>query len=159
MKGKMLLITMIVLIVLCIIVCLLFIFKSFRKVEIKDITLFSFGYSVGNYMDANVSYSLECSKTCIATVKKEGVKDEDANKIEVDSYFIEGLEDILKKYDVASWNGFSKNDNRVLDGYSFSLYIKMSSGDSISASGYMKWPKNYKEVRTELNQYFGDLVK
>ena len=157
MKGKVLLI--LIFSVLCVFFCLLFIFKSFKKVEIKDLKHFSFGYSVGNYSDANISYTLECSDSCVAIVKKEGVKEEDASKIEVDSGFVKGLEDILRKYDVESWDGFSKSDKRVLDGYSFSLYAKMSNGDSISASGYMKWPKNYKNVRNELNKYFEKLIK
>ena len=159
MKGKIILVVFLVFAVICIGFCLLFIIKSLKKVEIKDINHFSFGYSVGNYMDANVSYTLDCADVCVATVKKEGVKEEDASKIEVKSDFVKGLEDILKKYDVASWDGFSKSDKRVFDGYSFSLYTKMSNGDSISARGYMKWPKNYKEVRTDLNKYFEELIK
>lgn len=154
MKYKPLLLLFMVLIV-CI--CLLLFLKKVKKNKIKDISHFSFDYSVGNYSDANVSYSLNCTDICVATIKMEGIKLENASKYKVDLEFVKGLESILKKYDVASWDGFNKSNKNVLDGNSFSLYIKMNSGNSISASGYMKWPNNYKKFKNEVDIYFTKL--
>ena len=56
-------------------------------------------------------------------------------------------------------NGFNKSDRYVLDGNSFSLSISMNNDEYVSASGYMKWPKNYKEVKEELITFFSTIIK
>ena len=44
-----------------------------------------------------------------------------------------------------------------LDGDSFSFSLYTEDGKSISASGYMSWPKNYGEVEKELTNIFDAL--
>ena len=95
----------------------------------------------------------------IATIKQYGKSDEEAQKVEVSENKVKELESILNKYNVIKWNGFNQNDKNVLDGDSFSLSIHMEDDKDISASGYMKWPDNYKNVREELNSFFEDLLK
>ena len=60
---------------------------------------------------------------------------------------------------ISSWNGFSKSDHNVLDGNSFSLYLRMKDDNTVEASGYMRWPKNYEEVKGELISLFDEYKK
>ena len=125
-----------------------------KNVEIKKINHFSFYYSTGNMMYANVEYKLDLKDDkYIAEIKPTGIPDDESLIIEVDDEFEKNLEQILLKYQVNKWNGFKKSDKHVLDGGSFSLYVRMDE-ETIDASGYMKWPKNYNEVKNELNNLF-----
>ncbi len=72
------------------------------------------------------------------------------------------LELLLGECGVASWNGFSGSARNVLDGRSFSFHAEYEDGRSVSAHGYMKFPKNYGSVRERvfsfLDGLFGDAV-
>ena len=46
-----------------------------------------------------------------------------------------------------------------MDGNSFSLTVRMKNDDYISATGYMMWPKNYSNVKSELDNIFKNCVK
>ena len=72
---------------------------------------------------------------------------------------LERIEKVLKDNHVEKWNGFNKNDKNVLDGDSFSMSITTREGEEIDAHGYMKWPTNYGEVKTELDKIFEDIRK
>ena len=65
----------------------------------------------------------------------------------------------LNEYKIISWNGFRKTDKYVLDGNSFSMYIIYDGDKTISASGYMMWPNNYRNVRDYLDEKLGGLYK
>ena len=130
-----------------------------EKIEIKDLKRITFSYSTGNEIYSNVRYSLECNESCKVTIKPSGISDDDKYETEVDSNFVKKVEDILNKYNVASWNGFNKSNQNVLDGDSFSIHIDYGNNGYISASGYMMWPDNYSDVRSELNTVFMELYK
>lgn len=151
MKNKyLLLIIPVIIIVIIVIMCL-----SKKGGKITNIKSIKFFYSTGNGINESVSYELKCNNNCTITVKKEGVSDEDATKIDVDKNVLDCVEKVLNKYNVSSWNGFDKNNRYVLDGNSFSLSIDYDN-KSINAHGYMMWPKNYKEVKKELDRIFMD---
>ena len=130
-----------------------------KKIEISKFKYFEFGYSNGYAMNSNVNYRVDCQDKCIAKIKPDGVSDEERIEVELGNNDIENLISILKKYDVSKWNGFKKSDKYVMDGDSFHLYLKMVNNDYISASGYMKWPKNYSVVRGELDIFFNKYIK
>ncbi len=44
-----------------------------------------------------------------------------------------------------------------MDGDSFSISITMINDKSINASGYMKWPNNFRNVRDEISVLFMNL--
>ena len=142
------------------IVVLTIITFHFTRVEnntadsIDNIEYLNFHYTTGNAYNANVLYTLECNDICNITIKGDNIPEEDAKIVEVPYDNIQKVEDILNKYDVINWNGFNKSDSRVLDGNSFSFYVKFGDGKSISASGYMMYPKNYRDVKEELNSFF-----
>ena len=102
---------------------------------------------------------MECEDKCLLKFKDEGITEEEAPVYEVDNEDVKRLESILNKYNVGSWNGFSKSDHNVLDGNSFSLYLRTEDDDTVEASGYMKWPKNYEEVKEEIISFFDKYKK
>ena len=126
--------------------------------DIKDIKVFHYGTTDGMAIYDGVHYSIDYEDDkYMATIQKNGQSEEDAKKIEISKEKVEELEEILNKYEVSKWNGFKKSDKDVLDGHSFSLYIRLSDDTSIEASGYMKWPNHYNEVRGSLEEYFENL--
>lgn len=127
--------------------------------NIHDIKKFHFSYTVGYHNEASIEYEVECNDKCSLKYKGEGITSENASIYEFDKDKLKELESILNKYKVGRWNGFNKSDHNVLDGNSFSLSIKMNNDESVSASGYMKWPKHYKEVKEELVTFFRTIIK
>ena len=67
-------------------------------------------------------------------------------KLDENTTLLQRMVQLIKKY-----------DKDVLDGSSFNLYVKTDNDLSVEASGYMKWPKNYREVRGELESFFKSL--
>ena len=133
---------------------------SKKNTFIKDIKRFNFYYSTGNYIYGNISYAIELKDgKYILKIKPDGKSEEEATIIKIDDQVIEGLINILNKYNVKSWNGFKKSDPNVLDGNSFSMSITEKDDSNISASGYMMWPNNYHEVKDELNTLFNNIYK
>ena len=63
---------------------------------------------------------------------------------------------ILETYDVASWAGFRGSDPNVLDGSSMSFQAEFVDGSRIEAFGENKFPKNYHDVFSELDDLTAD---
>ena len=130
----------------------------FKSIKITKIIRFSFEYSVGYAMYANEIFELENKDGKYkAKVKLTGVPDEQATIFDVDEAFEQKLEEIIKQFEVKKWDGFNKSNKMVLDGNSFSLSIRMEDDNSISASGYMKWPKKYGEFKEKVVELFKQL--
>ncbi len=149
---------LLVIIVIIFIIGIWYIVKSNqKKVEIKDIESFHLSYSKGYAANSYVRYGLsyDKSKNCyIATIKPYGIDEDDYLEIEVDKKFRDNIKDVLVEYHVEKWNGFNKNNPNVLDGDSFSLNVKIDEDESISASGYMMWPENYRNVVSAIDNLF-----
>lgn len=90
----------------------------------------------------------------IAIIKPYGISEEDELKVIVDKDIMDNIEGILRKYHVEEWNGFNKVNKNVLDGDDFSLSVKMVNDEEIYASGYMSWPKNYRNVIDGIDEIF-----
>ena len=148
------------LIIIGVIIVLLIVLIFLKKEKnIINIYKLSFSYSTGNYMNASVSYELICKDKCILSFKDDGVSYEDAKKYEVDKKILKEIEIILKQYHVARWNNFHKYDKNVLDGNSFSFSVSYGNNQEIEASGYMKWPKSYQEVKKKLSEIFDNYMR
>ena len=155
MKMKIIIISIIILIL---IITIFFVLNKNNN-KITDIEYFNFHYTTGYHMNAYVIYNLEHKNNkYIASIKPNEIPDENAIKKEVDKSFVNNLKKILIKYQVETWNGFKKYDKNVLDGNSFSLNVRMQNSE-IESSGYMKWPKNYTEVKQELDKLFSKIYK
>ncbi len=125
---------------------------------VENIVSFDFGYSTGNYMNASVCCTLKLENgVYTATLKRSGVAEKDADVFTVGDSFVNELTEIINRYSVGRWDGFSKSDRRVLDGNSFHLYLRTEDDRSVSAHGYMKWPKNYSSVKGEILSLFDSL--
>lgn len=131
--------------------------KRMKKIEtIKELT---FSYTVGYAMNADVSYKIECQENCTITIKPNGIPLEEAKTYQLSKKQITEIIAILNKYKVSSWDGFNKSDKNVLDGNSFHFYLKENNDSSISASGYMRYPKDYRTVKSELEAIFDKIEK
>ena len=157
MKNKIFILIIIGIVILTTIVVLCIIFRP-KKVEISEIKSMHFSYSNGYSAYAYSTYDLDYKDgKYIASIKPDGIPDSEAREISVDKDFVKKIESILSKYDVGGWDGFRESDKYVLDGDSFSLSVYFVDKTSISASGYMRWPKNYSSVKEELSKLFMDL--
>ncbi len=136
----------------------LILFSGCGRVPAKDLKSFRFSYSTGNMMNASVSYELRFKDgVYTATIKEDGVAEEDAAVYTVDEAFVQKLEAFLQENHVERWNNFHKTNKHVLDGNGFSLSYWTKDGKDVSASGYMKWPKNYSEVKSGIGSIFAEL--
>ena len=154
----------IILIVFIIVVGLLLFFLLKNKGEvhddmkINDIEYFSMNYTKGYMINSDIRYKVEYDKEnneYYVYVKPYG-KEEEIKVISPDG-FRDKIKDILIKYHVEKWNGFKKYAKDVLDGDSFSFYVKMKDGNKIEANGYMMWPDNYRDVVREIDSLFMDV--
>lgn len=131
-----------------------------KKVEVGELTSLYLSYSNGYMMNANIRYDFKLDKETnkyMVEIKPYLVDDEDKLVIEVDESFKDKLKEIIVKYDVSKWDGYNESDQNVLDGDSFSFGAWFQDGTSIHASGYMMWPRNYSNVRDELDTLFMEI--
>lgn len=134
--------------------------EDHKPVEVSKLKSFEFGYSVGYAMWSNVRYRMDCELDgCNVTIKLNGVPEEEQVSGVVGKEQATRIEEILTKYNIGKWNGFDKVDKYVLDGDSFHLYVHFENEDSINASGYMMYPKNYSEFKNEVDSFFAELIK
>lgn len=125
---------------------------------IEGIKKFSLKYTNGNEVNSNVLYEIYSGNTYTVTVKLSGETDEEAYRNTMSDDDINTLESILNKYKISKWDGFKGFDKNILDGNSFVLTISTNSL-SVHASGYMKYPSNYKKFVKEIDEFFTNLRK
>ena len=116
-------------------------------------------YSYGSYFGGYYEYHLalsgeECTFTAMGF---NGVALDVART--VDSAALLRLQEIIKAHSLHKWDGFYESDDDVLDGYSFDLSAEFDDGQTLSASGYMKYPKNYDDAHDALTAFFEELVQ
>ena len=132
------------------------------KKPIESIRSFDFGYGTGNMMNASVRFEVRYDRkegTYTAVVKGSGVAEEDADVYPIDESFLNELIVFLNENEIQKWDGFQKSDKHVMDGNGFHLSIWTHEGDTISASGYEKYPKNYNDVKNGIITIFAKLNK
>lgn len=131
-----------------------------RPKTIDTIEYMRFSYSSGWDAYSYTRYEIEkIDEDYYLDIKPSGVPEEEIQTIRLDKETINKIIDIFNKYNVSKWNRFNKYDKDVLDGDSFSFDLKTEDNNYISASGYMKWPNNYKEVRKELYDLLNPLYE
>lgn len=127
--------------------------------EISDITYFSYSAGGGMELNSGVGYGAVLEDGVVTvTVRQSGVAEEDAVVIvSPDIPVMQRLRAIVEEYGLNRWDGFMKSNKHVMDGSSFSLYIQMDNGESITASGYMKWPRNYSDAASDISSLFQEV--
>lgn len=130
--------------------------KNNKKIVFYESPLkeFTFQYNEGNSSESYIYYQLKKENNNWIILFESDYGKDDVQKIQVDEEIINKIDSILKKYNIYKWNKFNKTDKHILDGDSFSLYVKKENNMSISASGYEKWPQNYKEAKLEIDNLF-----
>ena len=63
---------------------------------------------------------------------------------------VAALMNVLDRYDVASWNGFSQSQDFVLDGEGFWLDFTLTDGTKVHARGNNAFPENYFAAMGEM---------
>ena len=158
MKMKLLIIGLSIFLILVLVIVI--VMTKLNKKEISNLKSLRLTYSTGYHMNAFVIYEIELRDgKYIASVKPTDLSEEEAKEYELSKDTIKEIERVLNKYNVTSWDGFSKSDRYVLDGDSFSFSVKYGEDKSISASGYMMWPNNYRDVRSYLDTVIGNLYE
>ena len=133
--------------------------EEVKDMNIESISYLRFFYTQGYAIDADVSYEIDCGDKCTATIKPYGKSDEEAIEVTIDEDILNRIMDVLNKYTVVKWDGFNKSDNGVLDGDTFTFNLDYNKDINIYASGYMRWPDNYREVKEELDSIFNSLME
>ena len=139
-----------------IIMCIFLLTGCFKKeVRVENLKSLHYSYSTGWHANASISYDVESNDgKYYVKVKDDGMDPEDARKYEVEKYKINQLESLLNEIEIYKWDGFNKSDKDVLDGNSFSFSVNFGDHKSISAHGYMMYPKGYREKTDAIELWF-----
>lgn len=121
---------------------------SSNKAYEGNITEFEYNY--GSFFGGYYEYHLVLDGD-VVHVTAEGMNgvELDIDK-EIDASILEELSLVINTNKLERWDGFSKEDPHVLDGYSFDLLVKYDDGRTLEASGYEKYPENYDKVHEEI---------
>lgn len=103
-----------------------------------------FEFSESGY-NPGINISLQGSKLIF-----ENRDERKTQRKKVDDEILSNILNSFDKFDVYSWDGFNECDEEVLDGMGFSLYVKLTDGRVISATGENVFPKNYREFKNEI---------
>ena len=128
--------------------------KNTKEIEsIKTLTISS-NSGFANFL---TTYNIECEEKCIVKVLDSGYSAPSNYVKEISDSDVNKIVKILREYNVKSWDGFNKSDKNILDGSSFSFNLITKEGLKVSASGYMKYPKNYHEVTSKIKEIISDI--
>ncbi len=120
--------------------------------------MIGFQYSFGSYNKGYWIYEIQNENGKLYLVG-EGHNGVELNgKSEVPADTLEHIESIINQYNIEKWNGFSKRNNSILDGYSFKVEATYEKGE-IKADGYMMYPTNYEAGHEALYVYLDELAK
>ena len=131
--------------------------EMFKKKEINSIKELEYSASDGRTINAGIHFILKCDDKCILYSKYEECPEDEKIEVEVDKKYIDSLVDLFNKYNVSKWDGFNKSDKYVLDGTSYSFKVVTKDDVKVYASGYMKYPKNYREVINKMIEIFDEI--
>gem|GEM_PF-2982358 len=81
----------------------------------------------------------------------------EALRAEVPAYVADSLAQIVREEKMSKYKEHYTQPHKILDGTSWSLYVRMDDKTSFSSSGYMAWPKG--DGLERLNTYLGNLWK
>ncbi len=68
----------------------------------------------------------------------------------------EALMDVIDRYDVAGWDGFSESTPFVLDGEGFRLDLQLTDGTRVHAAGDNAFPEHYFDAMGEMWEILTD---
>ena len=129
-------------------------FSGAQEVNSYSDSILSISYEYGSFSGGYWSFDLrlEDGHVFLSAQGSNGVDLEIKSQPVPDNALVE-LQNIIADHDIILWNGFSKRDDDILDGYSFELDINYENGAELHASGYMMEPDNYKQGHAALSEY------
>jgi len=77
----------------------------------------------------------------------------------VDDKLMSSLKELYLKYEIATWEGFSKYNPDVCDGDGFDMEITFADGKSLSCSGSNAYPDNYWYFKDDLDETMKPLIE
>ena len=120
---------------------------------------FHISSSGGMIRDFGSSYEAKLKNDGVhIRIKRSGKPESSAETFVTGSEFFDRLDELLERYDAASWDGFNKNAEGVYDGHSFSFGATLKDGRKVSARGYMCFPERYGAFRSEAVRLFDELA-
>lgn len=120
----------------------------------ERLTYFSFDHHNTMRIQIGEKYRVETMKDGrIHIVIDESFPKEKDFYIE-DSTIFDELQALVKEFKMDKYKSDYQPRMRIFDGDSWSLYYKYDSGRSVSSGGYMDWPRNYREARQAISEYF-----
>ena len=124
------------------------------KKEINSISLLEYGYGDGRMINGDVLYKLECDDKCLLFSKLEKYSDDEVFTTEISKDDYSKILKTLQDNNVSSWDGFNKSNKHVLDGTSYHFKVVTNDNVTVFASGYMKYPKHFKETINKILDIF-----
>lgn len=116
-----------------------------------DIKSFKYGY--GSYFPGYITYEIvKKDDKYELTIDKINSPDTEKTTKTIDKKYVDEINKIINEYKVYKWDGFNKSDNNVMDGTGFSFDVTYENDKTISAQGYMKFPKDYKVVTEKIEK-------
>lgn len=130
---------------------------SYQDDGIYQVNILEFSYTNGYGMNQDVHYLIDCENKCNIKIKEYEKDEDDVITIYLSDKDMDKIETMLNRYHILSWKGFSKSDKNVLDGDSFSFRLRYNDDEKLSASGYMMYPKYYREFKEAFEDYVSSL--
>lgn len=124
---------------------------------IKDADIQSFNFGYGSWNTIYSTYEIIKNEDYILMKFSDSLGNE--NNYDISNETLQQIEQLILKRKVYTWDGFDKEDKYIIDGNSFTLKIEYENGENISASGYMKFPRNYNSVEEEIVKILNKEIK
>ena len=134
-------------------------FLNRRKYN-SDVVYYHSGNSNGySQMRSYVELTVRDGKALVRYPESSDMFSETVIEKEVSLQIVSEMNDLLKKYRIYRWDGYQKSNPYVMDGSSWNLNIRLANGQTITASGYMMYPDNYREFINEQAALFAKYLK
>ena len=78
--------------------------------------------------------------------------------VPVDQAWVDTLNGFIRRYGMMGWDGFHGSDSMLLDGTQFSIDFTFADGTAVRASGYGRFPENYRDASRAIDAHFLQLL-
>lgn len=120
--------------------------------ELESMTL-----TYNNAMNPEGTYSYTAEKEeggCFLTIESLIYNDGETFRTEIPKETFDKVIEAVDFSEVYKWNGFSKSDPDVLDGYGFSMKLRYANGKTVRAQGSNSFPKGYGQFAKDIGDLF-----
>ena len=111
----------------------------------------------GLYLKMTYTYPLELDDTSYFSFASDADDEETAIVFKLNKKELKRVEELIERYGVLNWNGFNESETLygVLDAdMHYSLFMTLSDGSSIDATGYNVYPKGMDDFFSDIMSFF-----